>query len=253
MNKILLKFISGKRTGMAQLFGDPIGQAVYDYYYNSNNQPIIVHSDDFDDDTIETAYLFRQYKQMPAPEKKAMSLCKGTVLDVGACAGAHSVYLQQKGFEVTAIETSALCCEVLKSRNIRNIIQQDIFRFNGQTFDTILLLMNGTGIAGTIDGLDVLLHHLKTLLNPGGQILIDSSDLIYLFEEEDGSAVIDISADKYYGELTFQTEYKEWISQPFPWLYVDLNNLENAIEKNQLKLNKVFNGQHFDYLAKITN
>lgn len=237
---------------MSPHFDDPIGRAVYDFHYHSINQPIIVHSDDFDDDTIDTSYLFRTYKQMPALEKKAMSLCSGTILDVGACAGPHSDYLQQKGFEVTALETSALCCEVLKDRNITKIVQQDIFKFNGQTFDTILLLMNGTGIAGSLSGLEVLLHHLKTLLNPGGQILIDSSDLIYLFEEEDGSALIDISAGKYYGELTFQTEYKNWISYPFSWLYVDLNNLENAIEKNQLKLKKVFKGQHYDYLAQIT-
>lgn len=241
-----------ENESMSPHFDDPIGRAVHDFHYHSINQPIIVHSDDFDDDTIDTSYLFRTYKQMPALEKKAMSLCSGTILDVGACAGPHSVYLQQKGFEVTALETSALCCEVLKDRNIAKIVQQDIFKFNSQTFDTILLLMNGTGIAGSLSGLEVLLHHLKTLLNPGGQILIDSSDLIYLFEEEDGSALIDISAGKYYGELTFQTGYKNWVSRPFSWLYADLNNLENAIEKNQLKLKKVFKGQHYNYLAQIT-
>ena len=237
---------------MTLQFDDPIGRAVYDYHFNSINQPIIVHSDDFDDDTINTEYLFRAYKQMPALEKKAMSLCKGTVLDIGACAGPHAVYLQEKGFDVTALETSALCCKVLKDRNLRNVIQQDIFKFNNQTFDTILLLMNGTGIAETLAGLDVLLHHLKSLLNPGGQILIDSSDLIYLFEQEDGSVLLNLNSEKYYGELVFQTEYKELISQPFPWLYVDLNNLKNAIEKNQLKLNNVYKGQHYDYLAQIT-
>lgn len=237
---------------MTALFDDPIGRAVYDFHYHSINQPIIVHSDDFDDDSIDTNYLFRSYRQMPALEKKAMTLCRGAVLDVGACAGAHSIYLQSKGFEVTALETSAFCCQVLKNRNILTVIQQDIFKFTNQKFDTILLLMNGTGIAGTLAGLDVLFHHLGTLLNPGGQILIDSSDLIYLYEQEDGSAVIDISAENYYGELVFQTEYKNWVSKPFPWLYVDLNNLANAIEKTQLKLNKVIKGQHYDYLAQIT-
>jgi hypothetical protein len=241
-----------ENESMSPHFDDPIGRAVYDFHCHSINQPIIVHSDDFDDDTIDTSYLFRSYKQMPALEKKAMSLCSGTILDVGACAGPHSIYLQQKGFDVTALETSALCCEVLKDRNINKIVQQDIFKFSGHSFDTILLLMNGTGIAGSLSGLEVLLQRLKTLLNPAGQILIDSSDLIYLFEEEDGSALIDISADKYYGELTFQTEYKNWTSQPFSWLYADLNNLENAVEKNQLKLKKVFKGQHYDYLAQIT-
>jgi hypothetical protein len=241
-----------ENTSMIPHFDDPIGRAVYDFHFNSVNQPILVHSDDFDDDTIDTSYLFRSYKQMPVLEKKAMNLCRGTILDVGACAGPHSMYLQQKGYEVYALETSALCCEVLKNRHILNIIQHDIFKFCNQTFDTILLLMNGTGIAGTLNGLDILLHQLKGLLNPGGQILIDSSDLIFLFEQEDGSALVDISSDKYYGELTFQTEYKNWISAPFSWLYVDLDNLENAIEKNGLKLNTVYKGQHYDYLARIT-
>ena len=241
-----------ENISMIPHFDDPIGRAVYDFHFNSVNQPILVHSDDFDDDTIETSYLFRSYKQMPVLEKKAMNLCRGTILDVGACAGPHSLYLQQKGFEVFALETSALCCEVLKDRNILNIIQHDIFSYSKQTFDTILLLMNGTGIAGTLSGLDILLHQLKQLLNPGGQILMDSSDLIFLFEQEDGSTLVDISADKYYGELFLRTEYKNWISEPFFWLYVDQSNLENAIEKNGLKLNKVFKGQHYDYLARIT-
>lgn len=234
-------------------FDDPIGRAVYDYHFNSINQPIIVHSNDFDDDSIEPAYLFRTYKQMPVLEKKAMTLCRGAILDVGACAGSHSVYLQEKGFDVTALETSKFCCEVLKNRGLRKVIHQDIFKFNNQSFDTILLLMNGTGIAGSLNGLDVMLHHLKTILNPGGQILIDSSDLIYLFEQEDGSALIDIAADNYYGELVFQTEYKSWTSQPFPWLYVDVDNLKNSAEKNQLRLENHYKGQHYDYLARITH
>lgn len=237
---------------MSALFDDPMGRAVSDFHFNSIDQPIIVHSEDFDDDTIDTHYLFRSYQQMPALEKKALSLCKGSVLDVGACAGAHSAYLQEKGFDVTALEVSTLCCEVLRNRNIKKVVQQNIFDFNGQKFDTILLLMNGTGIAGTLAGLDVLLHHLSTLLNPDGQILIDSSDLIYLYEQEDGSAVIDIGAQNYYGELVFQTEYKNWTCQPFQWLYVDLNNLEHSVEKNQLKLSNIYKGLHYDYLARIT-
>lgn len=237
---------------MSLLFDDPMGRAVYDYHFNSINQPIIVHSADFDDDTIDPKYLFRTYKEMPALEKKALNLCKGTVLDVGACAGSHSLYLQEKGIDVTALEISTLCCEVLKSRNIHKVIQQDVFKFNEQKFDTILLLMNGTGIAGTLAGLDILFHQLRSLLNPSGQILIDSSDLIYLYEQEDGSAVIDINAENYYGELIFQTEYNNFVSQSFPWLYVDLNNLEHALEKNNLKLSKVYKGQHYDYLARIT-
>lgn len=190
---------------------------------------------------------------MPALEKKALSLCRGSVLDVGACAGAHSVYLQEKGFDVTALELSPLCCEVLRNRNIKQVVRENIFNYRQRQFDTILLLMNGTGIGGTLKGLEILFHHLRTLLKPEGQILIDSSDLIYLFQEEDGSAIIDLSAENYYGELVFSTEYKGWKSKSFPWLYIDLNNLQYIAEKNFLTVSNVFNGQHYDYLVRLTN
>jgi len=238
---------------MDEYFDDPIGRAVYNYHFNSINKPIIVHSENFDDDEIETTYLFRTYKQMPALEKRAINLCRGKILDIGACAGVHSVYLQKKGFDVVSLEKSALCCEVLKSRSLRNVIQEDIFSFEKEKFDTIMLLMNGTGIAGTLSGLDILLFQLKKILNPEGQILIDSSDLIYLFEEDDGSAVIDINSESYYGEMVFQTEYDNGFSQPFPWLYVDIDNLKNSAEKNLLKIANIYNGQHYDYLARITH
>jgi SAM-dependent methyltransferase len=191
--------------------------------------------------------------QMPVLERKAMSLCRGSVLDVGACAGAHSVYLQGQGFDVTALESSPLCCEVLISRQIKQVICEDIYQFEGRQYDTILLLMNGTGIGGTLNGLERLLRHLQTLLKPEGQILIDSSDLIYLYQEEDGSALIDVAADHYYGELTFKTQYKKWESKSFPWLYVDLNNLQYIAKKNFLKVSKTFYGQHYDYLARLTS
>lgn len=238
---------------MTTSYDDPIGKAVYDYHFNSANDPIVVHCDDFDDDIIEPSYLFRSYIQMPVLERKAMSLCRGSVLDVGACAGAHSVYLQNKGFDVTALESSTLCCEVLRSRKIKRVICEDIYQFKDQQYDTILLLMNGTGIGGTLKGLEILFHHLRTLMKPDGQILIDSSDLIYLFQEEDGSALIDISADNYYGELIFRTQYKNRESNSFPWLYVDLNNLQYIAEKNFLKVSNLFNGQHYDYLVRLTS
>lgn len=231
---------------------DPIGRAVYDFHFNVVGEPVVIHSDDFDDDTLDPSYLFRSYKDMPPLEKKALNLCRGQILDVGAGAGAHSVYLQEKGFNVTALENSELCCEVLRSRNIRQVVQQNIFDFKSSTFDTILLLMNGTGIAGTLPGLNRLIEHLKLLLNPNGQILIDSSDLIYLYEDK-GSAMIDLVSPGYYGELIFQTEYRDSRSKPFPWLYIDVDSLTQLIEKNKLKLEKVYYGQHFDYLAHIKN
>jgi len=231
---------------------DPIALGVFNYHYHRDNSPIYIHSENFDTDEVLPSYFFRDYKQMPGLEQKALDLANGRVLDVGACAGSHALYLQQKGLEVTALERSALCCQVMKDRGIADVCQTDFFQFEDEKFDTILLLMNGTGIAGTLSRLDLLLQKLGNLLQPGGQILIDSSDLIFLYTDDDGSAVIDLAAESYYGELCFQTEYKGQKSREFPWLYVDPDLLKERARRNKLQVKQLVKGNHFDYLAQIT-
>ncbi len=229
---------------------DPIGQAVHNYHFKQINKPVIIYSDEFDEDEVLPSYFFRRFVDMPALERKALEKAKGRILDVGACAGCHALYLQEKGHEVVALERSALSCEVLKARGIQQVLHQDLFLHHDR-YDTLLLLMNGTGIAGTLASFESFLRHLSTLLKPDGQILIDSSDLIYLYTEEDGSALIDINAEKYYGELTFQTEYNKQKGKPFPWLYVGLDLMKQYAEKAGLKIESVDHGEHYDYLATL--
>lgn len=230
---------------------DPIGQAVNDYFHKRPAKNIRIYSDDFEPDTVKPAYFFRGFNQMPKLEQLALKKAYGKVLDIGACAGCHSLYLQQKGIDVTALEQSALCCEVMKQRGIEKVIQADLFQFEEQQFDTLLLLMNGTGIAGTLQNFPAFLKKLKSLLKPGGQILIDSSDLIYLYLNEDGSADLDLNAQHYYGELVYQTEYNRVKGEKFPWLYLDSELLSDLVEAEQLTIEKIDKGEHFDYLATI--
>ena len=232
-------------------FFDPIGQAVHDYHFKRINKVITIYADDFDADTAEPSYFFRTYRQMPELEQLALDKAQGSVLDVGACAGCHSLYLQEKGFDVTALERSAQCCEVMKDRGIKTVVHSDLYQFGQQKFDTILLLMNGTGIAGTLQQFGLFLTRIKSLLNPGGQILIDSSDLIYLYMNEDGSADLDLNAGNYYGELVYQTEYDGQKGEPFPWLYLDPESLGELADREQMKIESIVDGAHYDYLAII--
>ena len=165
-------------------------------------------------------------------------------------AGCHSIVLQEKGFEVTALEQSELAAEVIKKRGIRDVVCDDIFNFSNNKYDTILLLMNGAGIGETIEGLKKLLVHLKTLLNENGQILIDSSDIKYLFEEEDGSLWIDLANPKYYGEMEYVVTYKKLVAK-FKWLFVDFDTLTKIVKSLNLKCTLIEKGEHFEYLAQI--
>ncbi|WP_423128147.1 class I SAM-dependent methyltransferase [Gaoshiqia sp. Z1-71] len=230
---------------------DPIAQGVYDYHFKRIDSPVIIHCDEFEPDEVLPSYFFRNIDKMPGLERQALQLAKGKILDVGACAGCHSFYLQNKGNEVYALEQAELSCRVLADRGIRQVIREDFFHYQGEQFDTILLLMNGTGIAGTLDRLNYFFNQLKLLLAPGGQILIDSSDLIYLYLEEDGTARLDLNADRYYGELTYQTEYNGQKGAAFPWLYTDPETLSETARQNNLQVEKIIHGEHFDYLSVI--
>ena len=76
---------------------DIFGNAIEHFFYRKDKTPIIVHSKDFDDDQIPVDYLFRNFEDMPLIEQKALEFAKGRTLDVGCCAGSHSLVLQNQG------------------------------------------------------------------------------------------------------------------------------------------------------------
>lgn len=229
---------------------DPLGCAVLDFWKDGKAADIIVHSDICEDDLIQTPYLFRCLDEMPALEQKALAMAKGKVLDVGAAAGTHVLELQKKGLEVAALDISLNCTNVMAERGVKRIIHEDFYNYTGDTYDTILILMNGAGIAGNIENLPVFFSKLKSLLSKEGQVLIDTSDLRFLYENEDGSLDIDLNA-AYYGEVQFQMEYKGETGAWFNWLYLDKQSFEMYARMFGFDFELVMDGQHYDYLARL--
>lgn len=232
---------------------DLFGTAILDFQTNNSPEDLITETTISEEDEMSVAYLFRDFSSMPILEQKAILLAKGKVLDVGCGAGSHSLYLQnEKKLAVTAIDISEKAVEACKLRGLSNVKVEDILHFEtDEKFDTIILLMNGTGIFGKLENVLNYLKKLKSLLAENGQILIDSSDIIYMFDEdEDGGKWI--SGDKYYGELEFTISYKDEKEAPFPWLYMDYNTLQNAAVANGFQCELILEGDHYDYLARLT-
>jgi SAM-dependent methyltransferase len=232
---------------------DLFGKAILDYQTNNSPEDLLTETSISEADEMSVAYLFRNYNEMPKLEQKALQLAKGKVLDVGCGAGSHTLELQnERKLNVTAIDISKNAVKACQLRGIENVKVANILDLDTENkFDTILLLMNGTGIFGTLNETAKYLQKLKSLLKDGGQILIDSSDLIYMFDQDEDGAY-SIPADGYYGELTFTVQYKGETEETFPWLYLDYNTLQNAAIANGLQCELVAEGEHFDYLAKIT-
>lgn len=230
---------------------DVLGLALIDYQDTHHDKEIVVHSPDFEEDIIPVAWYFRREDQLPALERKALDLCRGRILDTGAGAGSHALILQHKGMDVTALDISEGACKVMRERGLNTVIHQDLFTVSGAKFDTILMVMNGIGLVKTVAGLKAFLGRLPLWLNSGGQVIFDSTNLIYLLQQEDGSVLMNLN-DVYFGEIEFQLEYEGFISEPFNWLYIDFDTLEWLAEEAGLAAELIVEGENMSYLATIT-
>ena len=229
---------------------DPMGQAIADYHATGRAARLRVFSPMFDEDEIPVATLFRRFDKMPAIEQEALKVADGAILDVGAGAGCHSLALQAMEKRVTAIDISPLAVETMQQRGVKDVREQDFFTLDGR-FDTILMLMNGIGIVGTLSRLPAFFMQVDHLLAPGGQVLCDSSDLCYLYEDEDG--IIDLTGvEGYYGELSYQLQYKAVKGEPFPWLFIDPETLREQAAAQGFHCDILARGEHYDYLARLT-
>ncbi len=229
---------------------DPLGKAIDDFHNNSNLENIVVQSDLCEDDIIAIDYLFRNYNDMPPIEKKALSLCEGEILDVGAGAGCHTKWLLENKKKVFAIDNSKGSIDYLKSQNFP-CEHIDFLHVKNKKYDTILLLMNGLGIAQKMSLLKPFLLHAKSILNTNGQIICDSTDIRYLYEDEEGGTWFDLNSE-YYGEMQFKMTYRSTESDWFSWLYIDFNSLDKICQEIGLKAEKIIDSENDHYLAKIT-
>ena len=230
---------------------DLMGRAIWDYYYQENSEDLQTETSISELDDLPVSYLFRDYQEMNALEKKALDLSFGKVLDVGSGAGSHSLYLQnERKLEVTALDISPKSIEVCKARGVKNAICEDLLQFSEKNFDTILLLMNGTGIFQSLEHIDQYLQKLKSLVAENGQILIDSTDILYMYDQDEDGGVL-VPATGYYGELDYYLHYKGESELPMKWLYLDFDTLENAAIANGFKIQKIEQLED-SYLAQLT-
>lgn len=230
---------------------DLMGKAIWDYYHNENSEDLQTETSISELDELPVEYLFRGFEDMNKIEQKALQFSKGKTLDIGAGAGSHALYLQnERNLDVLALDISPKSIEVCKLRGIKKAVSENILNFSGETFDTIILLMNGTGIFESLSKIDTYLKKLHTLLNDEGQILIDSTDILYMFDRDEDGGVY-IPAGGYYGELDYIVHYKGESEEPITWLYLDFNTLKNAAVNNGFKIEKVLKDED-SYLAKLT-
>ncbi len=221
------------------------GQAIHDFHFQEGRSKLYVHDTFGPKVEMPVSYYFRNLKKMPQLEQLALSYCKGKVLDIGAAAGSHALQLQRNGREATALDISPLSCEVMKDRGIEKVICEDFFKFHDEPFDTLLLLMNGVGISSDLQGFRELLKKAKSLLTPDGQLIFDSCDIEYMYEDTP------MPQDKYYGSAKVRYEYKKEYTDWFEWLYLDPQTMSTIAKEEGWNSDIVYKDQNHQFLAVL--
>ncbi len=230
---------------------DPFGQAILDYLSGDYKPNIRVDSSLTEDEEIPVKYLFRKENELPEKEIIGLKSCEGKVLDAGSGSGTHSLILQEKGFDVTALDYSKKCVEAAQKQGVKKAVYANFFDYNTEEkYDTLLFLMNGLGIMGRVEHVDLFFKQCKKLLVPGGQIIGESTDILYMFEEEDGSLLVDLNG-QYHGEIEYQMSYKDIEGDWFNWLYIGEQVLEDAAKKNGFSFEVLYYGDNSDYLVRM--
>lgn len=225
---------------------DIFGNALFNYFKQNGKHKLWINNTYGPKEEMPLDVYFRTQEEMPDLELIALKHCNGRVLDIGAGAGSHALILQGSGLDVMALDISDLAVTIMLQRGVRQAIAKDIFDYHTEKFDTLLLLMNGIGLCGTIEQLRLFLQHAKTLLNKGGRLIFDSSDIAYLYEDELPDN------DDYYGELSYQYVYKGQKTDWFKWLYIDEEALKKVAAEEGWATEVLYKDDMDQYLARLT-
>jgi len=225
---------------------DVLGQAIWDYFSNGRAAKLWIHNKYGNKEEMPVSTYFRNAQSMTQLELTALEYCQGRVLEIGAGAGSHALELQSRKIDVTALDISAKASEVMKLRGVKKVEVQDIFSYQGSGYDTLLLLMNGIGVTANLQRLSKFLQLAKNWMSAKGQLIFDSSDVAYLYENSDALPAY------YYGEISYCYEYKRQKSDWFTWLYVDLETLTAIAEKEGWQRQVLFIDEFDQYLVRLT-
>ena len=156
---------------------DAFGRQLLDHFAGRADQPRarIEREDGWGGPAQPVTDFFDDYDDWPSIEQRLIGHAQGRVLDVGAGAGRHALYLLERGHEVVAIDHSPGAVELCRTRGVE-AFERDVFDLPEGLFDTVLLLNQNLGIGGNLARTRSLLELLHERTAPDAVILGDTVD-----------------------------------------------------------------------------
>jgi len=223
---------------------DILGEAMTAYDQRRSAAKLWVNNKYGPREEMPVKIYFRDSNDMPELEWVALQQCRGRILDIGAGAGSHALALQHLGQDVTALDISPMLTRLMKKRGVQNVICDDFFKLQSGRYDTLLLLMNGIGLAGNLEGLRIFFAKARKLLKAGGQLVFDSSDIAYLYHGRPPKN------GEYYGAIYYQYEYRRRQSDWFQWLFIDPRTLRKIAAEEGWTVEPVYDNGRDHFLVR---
>jgi SAM-dependent methyltransferase len=231
---------------------DAYGQMMLAQYHNRMpSYEIIERDDDFIDTGSEPGLYFLEYDDWSPLEKQAVEFAEGRILDVGCGAGRHSLYLQQKGFDVTGIDNSPGAIEVCKLRGLKKAIVRpvtQVAKFKPNSFDTIIMLGNNFGLFGSREQARVILREISRITSPAARIIAQSLDpyktgnLEHLEYHKSNK-----KRGRMPGQIRLRVRFRRAIGEWFDYLFVSPVEMQDILHETEWRIEHFIQpeGPHF--------
>lgn len=230
-------------------------QLLAQYLGNTPTSEIIEREDNFIATGSQIGMYFTEYEEWSELEKTAIDKSQGKTLDIGCGAGRHSLYLQEKGFDVTGIDNSPGAIRVCKMRGLKKAIVrpiEQIDKFRQNSFETILMLGNNFGLFGSRDKARLLLQKMSVITKPNAQIIAGTMNPYQTTNEDHLSYhKLNRRRGRMGGQIRFRVRYGKAVSEWFDYLFVSPDEMEEILSKTDWRIKELLTSESPNYMAII--
>ena len=233
---------------------DAFGQEIWAYYKGKEICEIVERDDGYFSAHQNPKVYFSEFKDWPFIEQKAMEYVKGRVLDVGCGAGRHSLYLQEKGFDVLGIDSSPLAVKVCELRGLKKVKVTSVqnINFKPNSFDTIIMMGGNFGLLGNIETARRLLKRFHRITSENAIMIAETRDP---YKTDNPSHLeyqkLNRKRGRMSGQIRIRVRFEKTATKWFDWLMVSHEEMQELLKGTEWIVSEFIDSEDSSYVAII--